>query len=279
MSNSSVFSCSFGLLLVLFSQKFLDQTIPCRLTMSGEDSQVLKEISVSGCRLGKILLETSKTQHTTSGPLLSQTIRLLLQIVLIQTTLLISIMIISAQEMFFRTLPQELLISKVALHYSWFTAFMSNGSSIRFSSSLFCLISWLLLSLNLTSRLWMARFNYSIAKEASSTTNSKSSWAVLVSLKRELIVSDLLQMWKKVTEETNGLVLSKTWKKQLVNKLVRSTITSRISPLTSLITKMRFKSRFNIMKLKTLETSKDLRTWLMRSQLRCSLPMRKKVMM
>ena len=100
---------------MLFSQKFLDQTIPWVLAVSGEDTQVFQMIPVSGFRLGKILLETFKTHHTNSGPLLSKIVRLLIQIVLIQTTLLISIMIILVHQMFFRTLTQELPNSNMAL--------------------------------------------------------------------------------------------------------------------------------------------------------------------
>jgi hypothetical protein len=86
-------------------------------------------------------------------------------------------------------------------------------------------------------------------------------------------------MLKIVTEEANGLVSSKTWKKQLVNKLLRSTKTSRISLPAFLITKMLFKSRFIIMNSKTLKTSRDLRSWFKRSLLRSSLMMRNTMML
>lgn len=261
MSNISIFSCSFGLQLLQFTPRFLDQEIARQLVMSGEDIQELTTISKSGCRLGKILSVTSKTQLTTTGAQLLQTTHLSFPRARIQTTWSISTIINSLAKTSLRTSIQDPPYSKTTRPSSWFTPFTFSGFWIRFSSSLFCLISWLLLSLNLTRRLWTPRFNCSTTREASSTTSSKSWWAVLVFWRRDAIASCSPPTLKKATEETSGLVSCKTWRKRLVNKQVRSTITSRTSLSASLSIKKMLRSKWLKTKQITSETSRNLRRW------------------
>jgi len=180
MSNISIFSCSFGLLLLQFIPRFLDQEIARQLVMSGEDIQELTTISKSGCRLGKILSVIFKIQLTITGAQLLQTTQMSFPRARIQTYWSISTIKISMAKTSLRTSIQDLLYSKTIPPSLWFIPFTSSGFWIRFSSLLSCLISWLLLSLNLTRRLWTPRFNCSTIREASSTTSSKSLWAVLV---------------------------------------------------------------------------------------------------